>query len=401
MHKWLATTSCAALILAGCGGEQTPPRASGQNASLANPNTATAVVPSGPAPVQGKIPTNPNEPIALVNNRAITLEQLQRPLVEAYGLNFLLHLVQLEYAKQMATAAGVTVTPKDIDYERTQSALALFRQSFENADMSEEEKVKEAERLIDPFLANQRLSRQEFDMAVETSAYLRKLAEPGLREKISEENLQQAFKIMYGERVRVRHIQVRNARELAEVQRMLGEGKAFEAVAMELSIDARSRAQGGLIRPFSMAEPMWPQAFKEAAFALKEPGELSQPVSTGDSIHLIKLEQKIPPNSAVKFEDHREIVRDELYNRLLQVRMQQLREQMQADAPKAMKIEHPVLRRQYIDRMEKLNAGSPADPARVRRQIELNQGNPNGGDQAAPEGRDEVARPPATMPARP
>src|SRR5439155_8263417 len=66
--------------------------------------------PVAPAPARGPV-------VAQVGPVSVTMDQLQRPLTEAYGLNLLLNLVQLEVAKENAVRAGVKVTPQDIQQE--------------------------------------------------------------------------------------------------------------------------------------------------------------------------------------------------------------------------------------------------------------------------------------------
>jgi parvulin-like peptidyl-prolyl isomerase len=264
-------------------------------------------------------------------------------------------------------------------------------------------KQKEYERLLEQFLQVRRLSRPEFDMVVQVNAYLRKLAEPGIKEQIQEEHLQQGFKILFGEKVQVRHIQLANMRELPESQRRLNAGESFEKVAREMSTDKDSAPLGGRLRPFSRAEPMWPDAFKDAAFALKEPGEISGPVSTGESVHLIQLISKIPPSPAVKYETHKEYVREKIYEGLLKVRMDQLRQQLQQEAPRALRIQDPVLRRQFAERQAREAGEGQRDPNLIRKEIELENRKhpatrPADAGQSTPATPEDL-RPPATKPA--
>lgn len=336
--------------------------------------------------------------VATVNKQAITVEQLHRPLIEAYGLNILIHLAQLELCKQKAAAAGVVVRPEDIAAERQRTLDQMFKEAvntetLHGTDQEKEQfRQKEYERLLDQFFAARRVSRPEFDLAVQVTAYLRKLAEPGLAEQITDRHLQEGFNIMYGEKVRVRHIQLDNMRQCTEAQRRLREGEPFEKVASEMSTNARTRAAGGAVRPFSRAEPMWPDAFKDAAFSLKE-NEISDPVNTGDAIHLIKLEQRIPPSSAVKFEDHKEVVREQLLSGMIQVRIRALREQLAVETRQSLVINDPVLARQYQLRLEQAAGETATDNAQVRREIEADR-------PRVPAAQPEDLRPPATRPAQ-
>ncbi len=94
-----------------------------------------------------------------------------------------------------------------------------------------------------------------------------------------------------------------------------------------------------------------PQQFKDTAFKLKK-GEVSDPVQADGAYHLILLEERIPPK-AVKFEDVKESLRNELQSRALEATVTQLRAQLADQAIKGLKINEPVLKRQFDDRMQK------------------------------------------------
>lgn len=410
MGRWLATTCVSLLALASCARTPVP---DSQAPTLASPDSATFAANEDRAKPDKQTPAPDNTPpsrvLATVNGNPITADQLQRPMIDAYGLQFLLHLAQIELCKQNAAAVGLVLTPDDITSERQRTLDQMFKDAVPvDPNISEDEhatfRKKEYDRLLEQFLLTQRISMPEFDLAMQTGAYLRKLAEPGLKEKITEEHAREGFGIMFGEKVRVRHIQLANMREVVETQRRLRNGEPFEKVASELTTDERSRPTGGELRAFSRAEPSWPQAFKDAAFSLKEPGEVSEPVHAGESIHLIKLIQKIPPNKSVSFETHKDYVREQLYNGLLIVRIKQLRESLAAEARSSLKIQDPVLRSQYLQRLERAAGESQRDPNLIRKEIGLDRlrtsstqpatAPPDQPATAPAEGR----RPPATMP---
>ena len=402
MRRLIGTTCLGALVLAGCAQE---PKGS-RTAPLSNQQSLTAErrdsemgrgTGARPVVVRGS-----NEPVARVNSMPITMEQLQRPLVEAYGLPILLHLAQLEVCRQKAAGAGITVTPKDIEDERQRTYEQMFKDAVpvETLKGTQKEKddfrQKEDQRLLEMFLTNQRISRPEFDLAMQSNAYLRKLAEQGVREQITEEHLREGFNVMYGEKVKVRHIQLNDMREAVKAKSRLNDGEAFEKVAAEMSRDERTSRAGGLVvRPFTRNERLWPEAFKEAAFALEQ-GEVSDPVLAGESIHLIKLEQKVAPSTAVKFEQHKEVVREELVKGLVLVRMSQFRDQVQQDARQTLEILDPALKSQYKDKLEQATNAGNADPEVVKRQMEADQ---RLRTTTQPTGEQPAQGPPATNPA--
>lgn len=76
-----------------------------------------------------------------------------------------------------------------------------------------------------------------------------------------------------------------------EVVQKLAEGQEFEALAKEYSEDG-SAGNGGKLGYFGRGK-MTPK-FEEAAFALKEVGDISEPVATPFGYHVIKLIDKKP-----------------------------------------------------------------------------------------------------------
>jgi len=296
----------------------------------------SAVSPAKPEPVKQApaVPTSSSDVIARLSGRPITLQQLERPLLEGYGLNILLNLVYLEYTKQQAAIAKIVVTPDDVKNERE----LTFSLMFKDADKAE------YEQLFTQLLQQQHISRAEFDLVIEANAYLRKMAEPLVKDKITDQTLDLAFRQLYGETIQVRHIELGNALKLAEVKRRLGSGEAFEKVAQEMSENARTGPLGGELPAFSRSAN-YPQVFKDVAFALKE-GEVSDAVQMDGVYQIIKLEKRFAPK-AVKFEDVKESLREDMQQGLVQQTMTQLRDQIKRDAMTALIIDQPVLKSQY------------------------------------------------------
>lgn len=284
----------------------------------------------------------PNETvIARIDDITVTLGDIQQPLIDGYGLNVLLNVVQFELARQVAANAKVTVSEEDVKREWKHTLDLMFRDA----------PATDHDALFEQFLQNQRSSRAEFDIVMRVNAHLRKVAEPMLAGKISEENLKHAFSAMYGEKVQVRHIQGSNLQEIQEARLRIERGEKFEDVARQVSRNPRSAALGGLLPEFSMGTPDLPDSLKEAAFALK-PGELSDPIEAKGAYHLLKLEQRIPPK-VFKFEDVKDSIREDLQERAVQETVKQLRAQIVQQARERLKIEQPELKRQFDKMIEK------------------------------------------------
>ena len=97
------------------------------------------------------------------------------------------------------------------------------------------------------------------------------------------------------ERVHVRHVlisdDVTSADAIAKIQADLKAGVSFDEVAKSRSL-CPSAAQGGDLGEVSKGQ-MVPE-FEAAAFALKNPGDFSEPVKTQFGWHIIRLEGRTP-----------------------------------------------------------------------------------------------------------
>lgn len=284
-------------------------------------------------------PASSSQVIARMDGKPITADQITKPLIEGYGLNMLLNVVQLEYAKQQVAKQGLTVTPEDYKKERQETLGRLFK------DANKED----MEGLLTQFLSQQHISKVDFDMVLEINTHLRKIAEPIIRKTITDEVLLEAFRQLYGETVVVRHIQLSRPEQIPVAKGRLAKGEPFDKVAQEMSTNARTAAMGGELPPFSRQSISFPQIFRDTAFALKE-GEVSDAVEVEGAYHLIKLERRHEPK-VVQFESVKESLREDVTERLLEDGVKVLRAENAAQVMKMFSIDDPVLKRQYDDRL--------------------------------------------------
>src|SRR5690606_3890689 len=98
---------CAAL-LAGC---------AGSNSQTAAPAAHSAPAAPAPAATTARQMAPGDEKIASAGSVVITRRELTEPLIEAYGLEFLIHLLTLERAAEAAADQNITITPADIEAE--------------------------------------------------------------------------------------------------------------------------------------------------------------------------------------------------------------------------------------------------------------------------------------------
>jgi hypothetical protein len=281
--------------------------------------------------------------IARVNGQPITMGELQKPLVEGYGLRVLLFQTQLNLARQKAVEQKVTYTRADVDaeFERT------MKVGFQDAPK------EDYPALLAQLLERQGVSRAEFDMLIETNTILRRIAEPQLKDKITEDHLREAFNSLYGETAVVKHIQCANALEAQQAKMRLASGEKWEDVVRQMSRNPRTAAIDGELPPFSRSTTQWaagwgkvPEGFKAWAFGGAKVGDISDPIQAEGAYHIVRMERKIQPK-VVKYEDVKEGIRADLYKRLIDQGLNELRNQLGAMVKRAMVIEDPTLRRQY------------------------------------------------------
>jgi parvulin-like peptidyl-prolyl isomerase len=306
--------------------------------------------------------------IATIDTLSITREDLEAPLFAGYGLNMLIKVAQLKIVRAEVQKQGLMVTEKDVNAERERYLKSLFNEEKDpdllrlNTELEQAEKAKDEKRaqavredlarernvLLEQLLQQQKLSRADFDLFIETSTYLRALAQVRLaKTPITEEALRAAFNHLYGEKIQVRDIQLGNLQEATEAKRRLAAGEDFATVAREMSRDPAAAQLGGELPPFSRETPGLPQQFKDVAFALQKEGEISDPVEAEGSYHIVQLKRRIPPNKVIKFDDVKDSVREFLVEKQLESLMKDLRAALGRDVVTSMKINEPILRQQF------------------------------------------------------
>jgi foldase protein PrsA len=394
----------------------TPPNAQpGQPAALLDrptpPATTANAATQAPRPIAASAAplsaaANDADVIARVGTLAITKDQLLQPMIEAHGLSFLLHVVQLDLARQAAAAQGVKVTPDDFKEERK----LTFKRMFEESDAAIRDKIREAkeasdnatvqkleaelnvdkEGLLDQYLqqqyvqSKQYVSRTEFELVLQTNAYLRKIAEasPELKNALTDDMLRKQFAAQFGEKIVVRHIQANNLGVLQEAKNRLAKGENFGDVAREMSTNKNTAELGGAVPAFTMNAPNVPAKFKEVAFALKN-GEVSDPVEAENAFHLIKVENRISPK-VVKFEDVKDSIRADLYDKVLQAAVKQLRDKLSQQLLNNLRIENPTLKAQFDKRLEQGRVKQDQMDAAMKRDRPMPATQPAAGDAPVP-----------------
>ena len=143
------------------------------------------------------------------------------------------------------------------------------------------------------------ISRQQIEEIFRTNLLRTKLFEDLTKDMVPQE-----------EQVWVRHILVDAQETAQEVIDELKNGGDWTALAAEYSTDTSNKDNGGDLGWIGENDG-YIQEFKDAAFALNEAGEISEPIETSFGWHVIQLVTKANNNiSATKFQDNKQIFFD-------------------------------------------------------------------------------------------
>lgn len=101
--------------------------------------------------------------------------------------------------------------------------------------------------------------------------------------------------------------------KIFEIYDQVRGGIKWEDLVKEFSEDQASKDNGGKLRPFGIGALAGVPEFESAAFALKNPGDYSDPFLSAYGWHIVRLERKIPvpPFSDVEAAIKKKVSRDE------------------------------------------------------------------------------------------
>ena len=274
--------------------------------------------------------------IAIVNGKPISSQTFLDTLIEARGLPLLQQLLFLEAVQSTAAKDGIALTPRLIEreYDLTLADVA----NGEEGELSKDKR----DALIDKWCARRQIPRTELYIAMQRQALLRQLAQRNVR--VTGAMVEDEFNRAYGRKVEVRHLQIPARRTYARIKSRLARDEPFINLVHEYSVNAITKASGGLLPPFTENDQTVPARFAEVAFALK-PGEVSPLFEAEGSYHIIKAERFIEADEGA-LGDRRKPLEDRLQRRLITSEMEKLGKQI-LDSAK-IQIEQEDLRRQYI-----------------------------------------------------
>lgn len=78
-----------------------------------------------------------------------------------------------------------------------------------------------------------------------------------------------------------------------ELSKLIAQGRTFESIAEQYSDDKASAKKGGKLVRFGKGD-LRSKLFEEAAYALKNPGDISEPIQSEFGWHIIRLDEKHP-----------------------------------------------------------------------------------------------------------
>lgn len=207
--------------------------------------------------------------VALVGERALTWNDLGPELAEAAGAQVLEEHALKLILQDACRKRGIAISSDAIKAERRLLAELLSA----SADVAPDD----AERLITSVRANRGLGERRFASLLERNAALRAIVRKDAPIVISEDDIETAYALKFGERLRTRLILVPTLAQAEQVVTRLGTGESFAEIAAQMSIDPSS-SRGGALEPFSPSDARYPVAVRRAVGALQD-GAISPPIA--------------------------------------------------------------------------------------------------------------------------
>jgi parvulin-like peptidyl-prolyl isomerase len=331
-RRWLNKWSCLAASLAvaavasgfvfadpqsqkkgtSAGSQSTKPSASKSTSAESNKKPAASST-AAPAKEAGVGPV-----VAVVNGEEISYKALAEECIARKGAEILETMISRRLVDQACRERGVKITAPEIDEEirRTADRMQMTPEKYlamlrENREINYEQYVRD---IVIPSLS------------------LKKMAKPFV--KVTEEDIEKGYEAYFGEKMQCRWIMLNDQRaamkiwdELKKSAEEKGDGKVpigeFEYQVNKWSVDQATRSLGGKLNPISRHTSPAFKAIEEAAFSLKEDGEISKVVQFGEAFVILYREDKIPATGKSLDE-----LRDDLEKQLYEVKMRDEIEQI-------------------------------------------------------------------------
>jgi parvulin-like peptidyl-prolyl isomerase len=249
--------------------------------------------------------------VATINGEPIQYQELAEECLMRYGEEVLDIEISHLLLQQALAKANVAVNQQELNGEIAHAAkLAGIVDAQGRTDFN---------KWFQMVTEEQRISKEQYLRdSVWPSAALKKLT--GASIEITDEDMQKSFEANHGERVRCRAIVLGNMRRAQEVwakARQNTSPEYFGDLAEEYSIEPTSKSLRGEVPPIRRHGGQ-PQ-LEDVAFEL-QPGELSGIIQLGERFVILKCEGRTDPVD-VKFEDVRDVLYQDIYEKKLRLAM--------------------------------------------------------------------------------
>lgn len=247
---------------------------------------------------------------AVVNGEQITYKALAEECIARKGPEILETMISRLLVEQVCRERGIKITGQEIDEE--------IRRTADRFQMPREQYLKVIQE-------RQNITYEQYVRnIVRPSLELKKMAKQFV--KVTQEDIEKGYEAFYGEKMKCRWIMLNEMRLAVKVWDDLknsdkdGDGKIalgeFEYQVSRWSVDPGSRSLGGQLQAISRHTSPSFKAIEDAAFALKEDGEISKVVQFGEAWVILYREAKIPAQE-VPLEN----VRNDIENQLYEIKM--------------------------------------------------------------------------------
>jgi parvulin-like peptidyl-prolyl isomerase len=251
----------------------------------------------GTADAQQPAKAAAERPVAVVGERTIGWSELAPLLAEAAGGQVLEEYALGTVLKEECLKRQIRIGDAETRAERT-----LLTEMLAKAARAP---LTEGEGLLTRVRRTRGLGELRFKGLLERNAALRAMVRAGIGDAaitITQEDLDTAYDLKYGPRVRARLILVSTEAAAKRAAARIAAGESFAEVAGDVSLDP-SASRGGAVDPFSLSDSTYPVAVRKALLVLK-PGAVSEPlgVSWGGGngapeqpgFAIVRLDENIP-----------------------------------------------------------------------------------------------------------
>ncbi len=337
----------------------------GQSAGRATtaPVAAPAAKPEAtPTLKEVRIPVNPTDAIAKVNDQIITRQQLADECIARKGKEILDTLIARTLIEQAMRAQKLEVTPAEIDAEIDDLAMKL-------GGVSRDVWLRtlDKERGISP--------AQYARDIIYPSLALKKLAKD--RVQVTDQDIQDAYDANYGPRLRCRIIMCKDLRTANDLWEQIKTNPGgFETLAKHNSLDTSTRSLGGLL-PEPIARHAYPRNVSDAAFRQlvdgdpddKDPthkpkdGDFTGPIQVAESSYVIIRREVLEPGQNVDMKNP--AIREGLKGKMFDAKLNAVMGELMTEFTKKSAIDN------YLTGMVKVANEEDRPEAQVDKQVKL------------------------------